>query len=121
MSKNKPAATLAEIERASIVRHYLEQVESQVGSRFYGLENVTAKGVRTWSIAPRAPKRVIAEIKGVERAPGPYWNLTRFCNKRKAWRTIDLRTVNRITYTDSRGRHCERTFIDVPHDTPRDA
>lgn len=102
--------TITEIVRADKARERIDAIESEIGSRFYGLENVTQKGLRQWSIAPRAPRVAIDAIQG-GRAPGPDHIITRWCNIRRAWRSIDLTTVRRINYVDGGGTKREIEFI----------
>ncbi|MGZ9074149.1 MAG: hypothetical protein ACXW13_00065 [Burkholderiaceae bacterium] len=101
--------TLAELDRALRVRARVDAIESEIGSRFYGLENETQKGTRVWSIAPRAPHAAVDAIKGTG-APAPDHILKRWCNIRRAWRSIDLSTTRRVWYTDSRGVKREVCF-----------
>ncbi len=85
-------------------------VENIVGSKFYGLENVTDKGVRRWSLGPRPPKRALAVIDAnrierdilakPERKPRPEHLLTRWDAQKHSWRTVDLRTVRKIWFRD---------------------
>ena len=91
---------------AANARRIIEQIEGEIGSRFYGLENETRNGRRTWSIAPRAPNAAILEIKGTGHE-APSHIVRRWCTSRRAWRSIDLSTVRRIWYTDKTGTRRE--------------
>lgn len=99
MIKNPPATQLqfAHVEHA---RAFIDEVETKLGSRFYGLENLTKDGEpRTWSIAPRPPKKALAAITGAGK-PLPSHLVRRWCAKRHAWRTVDLGTVTKIWFRD---------------------
>jgi hypothetical protein len=96
----------ARIERA---RDIIEQIESDARGRFYGLENVTAKGIRVWSLASVAPHTAIDAIKGVQ-APPPRHILKRFDAQKHAWRSIDLSTIRRVWHTRRDGKRIEYVF-----------
>lgn len=99
MIHNAPKTTYATIhtERA---REFIVAIEKALGSRFYGLENLTKDGeVRIWAIAPRPPRKALQAITG-EGKPLPAHLLRRWCAKRHAWRTVDLSTVRKIWYRD---------------------
>lgn len=99
-----------DMRRARKVRAKIEAIEDECGSRFYGLENITAKGVRSWSIAPHAPHVALEAIKGTGPASPPHI-IKRYCTKRRAWRSVDLSTVYRITWTAPDGRKHEAEFL----------
>lgn len=88
--------------RAAQALEVIRKVESEIGSRFYGLENITAKGPRKWSIAPRPPHAAIDAITG-HGAPQPDHVLVRWSADCHAWRKINLTTVKRIWWTGRDG------------------
>ena len=99
MIKNTPATIPAHIH-VNAARDCISAIEATLGSRFYGLENLTKKGeIRVWAIAPRPPRKAVAEISGAG-APLPEHLIRRWCAKRHAWRTVDLSTVSKIWYRD---------------------
>lgn len=99
MIHNAPKTTREQMH-TDAARAFIKSIESVVGSRFYGLENLTKKGeVRVWAIAPRPPRKAVAEISGAG-APLPEHLIRRWCAKRHAWRTVDLSTVKKIWYRD---------------------
>jgi hypothetical protein len=99
MIRNAPKTTHEKMH-ASAAMEFIKSIENIVGSRFYGLENLTKKGeARTWAIAPRPPRKAIAAISG-EGVPLPAHLIRRWCAKRHAWRTVDLSTVKKIWYRD---------------------
>lgn len=102
--------TDSEYRKIDRVADTIAEIESIIGSKFYGLENVTAKGLRTWSIAPRAPRVAVAAIKGTGHEAAPHI-VRRWCNIRKAWRSIDLTTTRRVWYSHN-GRTREFIFCD---------
>lgn len=110
MIKNTPATIPAHIH-VNAARDCISTIEAAIGSRFYGLENLTQKGeVRVWAIAPRPPKKALAAISG-EGRPLPPHLLRRWCAKRHAWRTVDLSTVRRIWFRDPETKmRCEITI-----------
>lgn len=99
MIDNAPTTFPARVH-VTAARDCITMIESALGSRFYGLENLTKQGeTRIWAIAPRPPKKAIAAITG-EGKPLPPHLLRRWCAKRHAWRTVDLSTVKRIWFRD---------------------
>ena len=77
-------------------RRVFERAKRESGTRYFGVENVTMKGLRRWSIAPVTPHKAIDALKGVDRAPLPPHLVTVWDSGKHAWRTLDLSTVRRI-------------------------
>jgi hypothetical protein len=101
------------------IRRLIETIESVQGARFFGLENVTAKGVRRWSLAPVPPRKAVAAIKGTPRKPRADHLLTRWAADSHGWRTVDLTTVRSIWHRVRGQRYVYRVadrvpFVDVP-------
>lgn len=90
-------------------RSTIERAMSESGSRFIGLENVTADRVRKWSIAPKPPRKAIAALTGNgKQQPAhimPVWSAD--CS---AWRSVDLTTVRRVWWTTALGIKREVIF-----------
>lgn len=91
------------------VRAIIARVERDARGRFYGLENVTAKGVRRWSIASRPPRAAIDALKGDQRLM-PDYILKRWDAQKHGWRSIDLSTVRKVWQKDRLGRVVEYHF-----------
>jgi len=110
MIRNAPKTSVAKLH-ADGARAFIDGIESLLGSRFYGLENLTKNGeVRIWAIAPRPPRKALAAIIG-EGKPLPPHLVRRWCAKRHAWRTVDLSTIRRIWYRDPATKErCEITI-----------
>lgn len=98
--RNNVPKTIESRLHANAARTFIMTIESALGSRFYGLENLTKDGeTRIWAIAPRPPRKALAAINGAGK-PLPEHLVRRWCAKRHAWRTVDLSTVRKIWYRD---------------------
>lgn len=109
MENNAPKS-LGDLFKVNQARSVLDLVEQLIGSRFYTLENITAKGYRKFVLGPRPPKKALAVIdanrverdilKKPERAPKPPHLVTRWDAQKHAWRTVDLNSIRAITFRD---------------------
>lgn len=98
--------------RTEKAREAVSRAYAESGTRYFGVENITAKGVRKWSIAPVTPQKALAAIKGT-RAPRvlPAHLMTVWDSGKHAWRTLDLSTVRRVYWRGNDGAKREICFV----------
>lgn len=84
---------------SDMVARLFDQVLEQSKGRFFGFENVTAKGVRKWSIASRPPHAAIDALVGATRAPDPSTLRRVWDGGKHAWRSVDLTTARALWFS----------------------
>lgn len=69
--------------------------------QFFGMKNVTKKGVRNWTVNLSPPKKEVAKLKGVKKDTSHLAIFRIWDVKSQGFRTVNTRTLFEISFMGS--------------------